>query len=152
MERPYCSCFYAMTKHVECICVQVCIYMHALCIHSLCGRLCVLCVFVCAYCIDSALQQIIALFLQYYSFHHRDTTVCTGYEWISIIIIKGRALPSMYNSKLFYTAPKHYNARQLSTHLIFVGKGAPSVALRLPFLLPAGRRETDAGRSDKHKD
>ena len=25
----------------------------------------------------------------------------------------------MYNSKIFYTVPKDYNARQLSTHLIF---------------------------------
>ena len=55
------SCFYEITKHEECICVQVCMHIQ--------------CAYVCNLCV--------------------------------------------HNSKLFYTAPKHSNARQSSTHLVF---------------------------------
>ena len=58
-----------------------------------------LCVFVCAYCIGSALQHIIAF--------------CSGTVPIIETLQFALAMDG-YN-----TAPKHYNARQLSTHLIF---------------------------------
>ena len=75
-------------------------------IRSLCGlavvctSVCVLCVIVRAYyCTGSALQQIIAF--------------CSGTVPIIGTLQFALAMDG-YN-----TAPKHYNARQLSTHLIF---------------------------------
>ena len=46
IERGYCSCFYEMTKHKECTCVQVCMRMqgaYVVCVGLLwCARVCVL--------------------------------------------------------------------------------------------------------------
>ena len=67
-----------------------------------CERLCVrVCVCVCVrkYCIGSALQQIIAF--------------CS----VTVPIIETLQFALAMDG--YNTAPKHYNARQLSTHLIF---------------------------------
>ena len=42
----------------------------------------------------------------------------------------------MYNSKLFTQAPKHYNARQLSTHLIFTANLSSMVITADPSCQP----------------
>ena len=95
------------------------LYAHAVCICSRCGFAlvcaCVCCVWL---CMHIAMVVHYNRTLHFVVFQFPSLGHCS-LHWPWMGIIKGRALPSMHNFKLFYTAPNHYNARQSSTHLIF---------------------------------